>query len=258
MPDADQLPPSLAELVHRQALELSPSRFDFDTARLLKVLDRTLSEAHAEHSAATDARPAPTGPDPEARVARHRRRLGIVAITALAAAVAAIIGVVLASHSGHRSTTQQTYTGPGGISVTTAKGWTRHESPGIPTVLDYLSPDSADTSTGRYFRIGIWNAHPASTISDELIYSANLLTGRNSPYSNVKIVHKQETGNTCGAPSAGIDFTETNSAGVLRHAIQRLVIHNGVTLILELNTPDAVWDPRQTFLKQLIDSCRLP
>ena len=258
MPHADQLPPSLANLVHRQALELSPSRFDFDTTRLLRVLDRTLGEVHAEHSAAPDAQPSPTRPHPAAKVSRVRRRPRIVAITALAVAVAAIIGVVLASLVGHRSTTQQTYTGPGGISVTTAKGWTRDESSGIPTILDYRSPRSPDTTAGTYFRIGIWNTHPASSITDELKSSSDLLTGPNSPYRDVKIVHEQQTGSTCGAPSAGIDFTETNSAGVLRHAIQRLIIHNGATFILELNTPDAVWDPRQTFLKQLIDSCRLP
>jgi TIR domain len=44
MPDAD-LPPSLAKLVRRQALELSPSRFDSDLSRLLRVLDSTLAEA---------------------------------------------------------------------------------------------------------------------------------------------------------------------------------------------------------------------
>ena len=44
MPKAEQLPPSLGALVRRQALELSPSRFDSDTSRLLRVLDRTLAE----------------------------------------------------------------------------------------------------------------------------------------------------------------------------------------------------------------------
>ena len=47
MPRADELPGSLAALVRRQALELSPARFDFDTSRLLKVLDRTLAEVRA-------------------------------------------------------------------------------------------------------------------------------------------------------------------------------------------------------------------
>jgi TIR domain len=47
MPRAEELPPSLARLVRRQALELSPARFDFDTSRLLKVVDTTLAEVRS-------------------------------------------------------------------------------------------------------------------------------------------------------------------------------------------------------------------
>ena len=47
MPRADELPDSLAKLVRQQALELSPARFDFDTSRLFKVLNRTLAEAQS-------------------------------------------------------------------------------------------------------------------------------------------------------------------------------------------------------------------
>jgi TIR domain len=50
MPRGDELPDSLAKLVRRQALELSPNRFDFDTSRLLRVLDRTLAEEQARLS----------------------------------------------------------------------------------------------------------------------------------------------------------------------------------------------------------------
>jgi hypothetical protein len=60
LPRADELPPSLAGLVRRQALELSPARFDFDTSRLLKVLDRTLAEMRTEHDSAA-AVSAPAG-----------------------------------------------------------------------------------------------------------------------------------------------------------------------------------------------------
>jgi hypothetical protein len=56
MPPAQQLPASLAELVHRNALELSPTRFDFDTGRLLEVLDATLAEERARRDAAKQAR----------------------------------------------------------------------------------------------------------------------------------------------------------------------------------------------------------
>ena len=48
MPRADELPPSLAKLARRQALELSPNRFDTDIRRLLRVLDRTVAEAQEQ------------------------------------------------------------------------------------------------------------------------------------------------------------------------------------------------------------------
>ncbi len=51
MPRAVELPASLARLVRRQALELSPARFDFDLGRLLKVLDATLAEAQPQRVA---------------------------------------------------------------------------------------------------------------------------------------------------------------------------------------------------------------
>src|SRR5215207_7018671 len=39
MPHAEELPRSLVGLARRQALQLSPVHFDFDTGRLLKVLE---------------------------------------------------------------------------------------------------------------------------------------------------------------------------------------------------------------------------
>ena len=48
MPRRDQLPPGLAGLAQRQALELSPSHFEFDTSRLQKVLDRALAYVRAQ------------------------------------------------------------------------------------------------------------------------------------------------------------------------------------------------------------------
>src|SRR4029450_444950 len=61
MPRADELPPSMAMLVRRQALGLSPERFDFDTSRLLKVLDRTLAEVRAAPGVTAQPSP-PAGP----------------------------------------------------------------------------------------------------------------------------------------------------------------------------------------------------
>jgi hypothetical protein len=42
IPQADQLPDTLAALTRRQALELSPNRFDFDSGRLIRELDEML------------------------------------------------------------------------------------------------------------------------------------------------------------------------------------------------------------------------
>jgi hypothetical protein len=44
MPHADELPAAIAGLARRQALELSPSRFEYDTSRLLRVLVSTLAD----------------------------------------------------------------------------------------------------------------------------------------------------------------------------------------------------------------------
>ena len=77
MPVAAELPDSLSRLVRRQALELSPSRFAFDTSRLLKVLDRTLAEVRTEHDDAASmreqAQKAPASTTTEAQQAPERR-----------------------------------------------------------------------------------------------------------------------------------------------------------------------------------------
>ena len=65
MPRATELPPSLAGLVRRQALELSPNRFELDTNRLLKVLDKTVVEVRTAHADTAGTKgPAGTTPDP--------------------------------------------------------------------------------------------------------------------------------------------------------------------------------------------------
>ena len=64
MPRADELPVGLAGLVRRQALELSPSRFEYDLSRLLKVLDMTLADVRTVmDTAATTSTAAANAPD---------------------------------------------------------------------------------------------------------------------------------------------------------------------------------------------------
>ena len=65
MPGADEVPPSLKPLVRRQAMELSSSRFTFDTDRLLVVLERILAQA---------GKPAGPPPEPKDEVAEPEER----------------------------------------------------------------------------------------------------------------------------------------------------------------------------------------
>lgn len=109
LPPADELPPSLAGLVRRQALELSPARFDFDTGRLLKVLDQTLAELRATSgtssgtptTAAEDRGDGPPRPDAGAG---RRRRLVAAAAAALALVAAGTVATVLILNRGDSTT----------------------------------------------------------------------------------------------------------------------------------------------------------
>jgi hypothetical protein len=51
MPNVGTLPPSLAKLARRQALELSPSRFDEESSRLAKLLEELIVQEHAKWTA---------------------------------------------------------------------------------------------------------------------------------------------------------------------------------------------------------------
>ena len=108
MPRGDQLPPSIAPMVRRQALELSPNRFRLDTERLLDVMARTLAdiqdeqagepavevpaelaaEAPAEEPVKAETRPKPLGsPTVSRRV--------LLSVGAAVAAVAVVVAIVL-------------------------------------------------------------------------------------------------------------------------------------------------------------------
>jgi TIR domain len=84
MPPAEELPAGLDKLVRRQALELSPGRFDSDTKRLVEVLDRTIGE------------PGAAGSESGLPEVRHRRtNLPVIAGIAAAVLAGAVLLVVL-------------------------------------------------------------------------------------------------------------------------------------------------------------------
>jgi len=111
MPRAEDLPASIAPLVRRQALELSPQRFGADTANLLKVMERTLTDlqeeqqgedqpeaptpknATVEHPAASPPTP---GPGRTRRPFRVSRRAGIAAAAAVLVTAASVAVVMQA------------------------------------------------------------------------------------------------------------------------------------------------------------------
>jgi WD40 repeat protein len=82
MPRADELPEALVKLARRQAVELSPNRFDIDTQRLLRVLDQAVVEAqeHARQVAAeAAARQVRQVEQPQGQIRERADHLGLVA-----------------------------------------------------------------------------------------------------------------------------------------------------------------------------------
>jgi hypothetical protein len=91
MPNAEELPESLAPLARRHAIELSDERWDYDVGRLIEVLDRTLGPGVAE----PPVEPA-TGETTLSRGARIRAAAAAHPVRVFAAGVAltAVLGVV--------------------------------------------------------------------------------------------------------------------------------------------------------------------
>jgi hypothetical protein len=81
MPKADELPPSLAPLIHRQALDIDPSRFSSDTTRLIAVLQKSLD----------DKRLPPGATDSAAPIRRRRARIALAVGAAAAVLTAAVV-----------------------------------------------------------------------------------------------------------------------------------------------------------------------
>jgi TIR domain len=151
MPSGDELPASLSKLTRRQALELSPRSFEFDTSRLLKVLERTLAEVHpqptvAEPDATSRVHPpsveATSTPSSEVaaleqdRVSRKRRRLltwaGVGAVVIVAVVIAVL---VLLPSDGSRGTDRAGRT----VEIAGNQQWTdTHVECKVGDVLDIL------------------------------------------------------------------------------------------------------------------------
>jgi hypothetical protein len=86
MPGADELPPSIARLARRNAIELSDARWAYDVHRLADTLQQILGEADA---------PAPPPTPPATDDGAARRRVALLSLGALAAIAAVALAVWL-------------------------------------------------------------------------------------------------------------------------------------------------------------------
>jgi TIR domain-containing protein len=93
MPSADELPPSLARLARRNAIELSDARWAYDVHRLADTLQQVLGEADAPA-------PPPNPPAPDGGAARSwvRRGVRVVPLVALAAAIPLAVWLLPSTH----------------------------------------------------------------------------------------------------------------------------------------------------------------
>ena len=138
LPRAEELPSTLAPLVRRQALELSPARFDSDMARLLRVLDRTLAEV-----ATGGAGGAGSGPGPST-VSGATATTRWVPVAVAAAVVAVLVVVVLVvTRSGQSPSADGDPTAGTGTGAAATGG----TSAGVVFADDFSDPGSGWTVT---------------------------------------------------------------------------------------------------------------
>ncbi len=148
MPPAESLPPALAPLARRHALEISEGRWDYDVERLINVLDpsspETLSGAVPVVVPRTDPKFAP-GATPEPPPRRRRRIL--TAIGGVVVLVSALLALLISDRgekpilaAGRPTTTIAT-------SITTVPS-----SPPVATgcdiEIDAVTSGGADSTTG--------------------------------------------------------------------------------------------------------------
>jgi hypothetical protein len=134
MPNIEELPNTLSKLARRQALELSPARFDFDTDRLLKVLDKELTEIRAkgaEPDTAPDVPQVPAAAPPPASSQRQRRstRTWLLAGTGMAVVLILIVAILINNGTPSSPTGAPSSSTSSGAATTSAPATTATTSP---------------------------------------------------------------------------------------------------------------------------------
>jgi len=204
MPLPAELPPSLAPLARRQALELSPSRFDSDTTRLLRVVDQSITQTQAiPADPATGRRPGPAerplwqpppGPPPSGQhrsgqhrsggqaagpeatrpqaAGRWRLRPRTVALAAGGLAAAAVVAYVVVPGStpapppatSHHASSAKSASSPGPAAAPKVIVTDDFSTEKINWTDDYHRAAGAYTGTGAY-RLSVTGANGQSELA---------------------------------------------------------------------------------------------
>ena len=196
MPLDGELPPSLAGLLHQQALALGPSQPDADVARLLQVLDQNIAQTQAMQASPVFGQPAgpgqarpgpqPPGPPPpgealpgealpgqalRTRRLRSRRRprtwtIVLVACGAVAAAVVAFIAIPggKPASSSHHESVPKTAPSPGPSASSKVIVTDDFSTEKINWVDDSHQAAGAYTGTGAY-RLSVTGANGVSELA---------------------------------------------------------------------------------------------
>jgi TIR domain len=242
MPRADELPASLSKLIRRQALELSPSRFEFDTNRLLNVLDRALAEVPppppiteplvTSGGPSAEAIAAPSGElagvEPARVNARRRRVLTAAAAGAVVVAVGVTAALVLLPSDDPQRTdateqtepTDQTEPTERTLEIPSTELWT-------DTDVDCETGDVLDisaTGTVLHNKEDVASAVDPNGLTDPFFHQHNVpgLPDANTVGLIGSIDREQPffvgTGTTYECPGAGRLFLGINDTGVANNS----------------------------------------
>ena len=140
MPRPDELPDSLATLVRRHALELSPTRFAFDTSQLLKVLDKTLAGVQIQREPEEEVEREGAGKRSETRTGAPRLELSPSEVD---------FGRLQVGGPSPQRSVQVRNTGGGSLNARIAEvpAWARAEQAG-PNIVLVIDPAVVGSLTG--------------------------------------------------------------------------------------------------------------
>jgi len=180
MPTADELPPSLAGLARRHALELSPGHFEFETSRLQQVLDEAFADAPPTRDPEPPLVPPQTVTEgPHASPIgqrRHSRRLRVWLISVVLV-VAGAAGGAWWLHANTASAVQRIHVGPFPVEVALShdgkSAYVANCDCGLPVPPGYVrkpSVSNIDTATNQVQTVPVEYSPFAVTLVDNDSY----------------------------------------------------------------------------------------